>query len=53
MTRQKSEFVHLHAHSDFSLLDGMTKVADMVGRAKDYGMPALAITDPSVAAITA
>jgi DNA polymerase-3 subunit alpha len=38
-------FVHLHAHSDYSLLDGATKIPDMVKRAKKYGMPAMAITD--------
>lgn len=40
-----SDFVHLHNHSEFSLLDGLSKIKDMVKYAKDLGMPALAITD--------
>ncbi len=38
-------FVHLHNHTDFSMLDGATRVGDMVQRAVDLGMPAVAITD--------
>ncbi len=40
-----SEFVHLHCHTEFSLLDGAIKLKDLCQRAKDYGMPAAAITD--------
>jgi DNA polymerase III subunit alpha len=40
-----AEFVHLHNHSDFSLLDGAASVGSMVGRAKALGMGALALTD--------
>jgi DNA polymerase-3 subunit alpha len=40
-----AEFVHLHNHSDFSLLDGAASVASMVAKAKALGMSALAITD--------
>lgn len=40
-----SKFIHLHNHTHYSLLDGLTKVKDMVKKAKSYGMPALAITD--------
>jgi DNA polymerase III subunit alpha len=40
-----AEFVHLHNHSDFSLLDGAASVPAMVARAKALGMGALAITD--------
>ncbi len=38
-------FVHLHAHSEYSLLDGMGRVRDLVARAAELGMPALALTD--------
>src|SRR5436309_4182922 len=38
-------FVHLHCHSHYSLLDGASKVPDLVKRAKALGMPALALTD--------
>lgn len=38
-------FVHLHAHTEYSLLDGQGKIKKMVARAKELGMPGLAITD--------
>lgn len=38
-------FVHLHVHSDYSLLDGTAKVSGLLEKAKEFGMPALAITD--------
>ncbi len=41
-------FVHLHNHTEYSLLDGITHVKDMVRRAADLGMPAVAITDHGV-----
>ncbi|MBF0480339.1 MAG: DNA polymerase III subunit alpha [Desulfovibrionaceae bacterium] len=40
-----SEFVHLHCHSEYSLLDGAIRIADAVASAKAYGCPALALTD--------
>lgn len=40
-----SDFVHLHNHSEFSLLDGLSKIKDIVARAKELGMKAVAITD--------
>ena len=41
-------FVHLHTHSEFSLLDGAARIAELVGTAKAMGQPALAITDHGV-----
>jgi DNA polymerase-3 subunit alpha len=38
-------FVHLHTHSEFSLLDGANRLRDLVHRAKHFEMPALALTD--------
>ena len=38
-------FVHLHLHSEYSLLDGAARINDAVRRARELGMPALAITD--------
>ena len=40
-----SPFVHLHLHTQYSLLDGAIRIKDLVGKAKATGMPALAITD--------
>ena len=40
-----SDFVHLHVHSDFSLLDGAAKLDDLVKKAKTCGQTALALTD--------
>jgi DNA polymerase III subunit alpha len=41
-------FVHLHTHSEFSLLDGAARINELVGTAKAMGQPALAITDHGV-----
>ena len=38
-------FVHLHNHSHYSLLDGLTKLEEMVNFAKEQGSPAVALTD--------
>ncbi|MFA4931217.1 MAG: DNA polymerase III subunit alpha [Patescibacteria group bacterium] len=40
-----ADFVHLHVHSHYSLLDGVGKVPDIVRRAKELGMEAVALTD--------
>ncbi|MFW6249813.1 MAG: DNA polymerase III subunit alpha [Alkalispirochaetaceae bacterium] len=42
---ETSSFIHLHNHSDFSLLKGASPIKGMVARAKELGMDALAITD--------
>src|SRR3989344_1560253 len=43
-----SNFVHLHVHSHYSLLDGLPKIPDLVESAKNLGMSALALTDHGV-----
>ena len=40
-----ADFVHLHGHSEYSLLDGGCRIKDMAALAAEYGMPALAVTD--------
>ena len=45
MTETQSNFVHLHVHTQFSLLDGACRVDELLDLAKEYGMPACAITD--------
>ena len=42
------DFVHLHIHSEFSLLDGANRIKDLPVRAKELGMNAIAITDHGV-----
>ncbi|MCC6403737.1 MAG: DNA polymerase III subunit alpha [Fimbriimonadaceae bacterium] len=41
-------FVHLHNHTEYSLLDGATRISDVVPLAKQFDMPAVAITDHGV-----
>ena len=41
----KSDFVHLHVHSTYSLLDAVCPIEGLTDLAKKMGMPALAITD--------
>jgi DNA polymerase-3 subunit alpha len=43
-----SNFVHLHVHSEFSLLDGACRIKDLISKAKNNNMPALALTDHGV-----
>ena len=42
------KFVHLHVHSEYSLLDGANRIKDLPVRAKELGMDAMAITDHGV-----
>ena len=41
----KTSFVHLHVHSEYSLLDGAIRMDQLVGKAAEFGMPAIALTD--------
>ena len=41
----KSEFVHLHNHSDYSLLDGAQTVQTLVNTIDDLGMDSVALTE--------
>ena len=38
-------FTHLHVHTEYSLLDGASKIPELVAYAKELGMDSLAITD--------
>ena len=40
-----SDFVHLHLHTEFSLLDGACRVEELLDQAQKLGMPALAVTE--------
>ncbi len=45
MSTSNSSFVHLHVHTEFSLLDGAIRIPQMLEKAKSYGMDTVAITD--------
>jgi DNA polymerase III subunit alpha len=47
-SQSKAGFCHLHVHTDYSALDGACKVKDVVAKAAEYGMAAVAITDHGV-----
>ncbi|MFB0509667.1 MAG: PHP domain-containing protein, partial [bacterium] len=42
---RESNFIHLHNHTEYSLLDGSARIKDLVRQAEAFRMPALAITD--------
>jgi len=42
---QDNEFVHLHVHTDYSLLDGACRIDRLITRAQELGMKSLAMTD--------
>ncbi|MBI1736121.1 MAG: PHP domain-containing protein, partial [Candidatus Rokubacteria bacterium] len=42
---QHSDFVHLHVHSEYSLLDGAAQLEKLVKKAKELRFPAIALTD--------
>ncbi len=45
MSQEQQPFVHLHVHSEYSLLDGLSRIDHLVERAKLLNMPGLALTD--------
>src|SRR5438093_4434442 len=45
MTSPMADFVHLHVHSEYSILDGACRVKDLVSRAAEFEMPAVSLTD--------
>jgi DNA polymerase III subunit alpha len=45
MSLAPNDFTHLHVHSEFSLLDGLGRVPELVAQAKDHGFDSLALTD--------
>ncbi|HEY7525064.1 MAG TPA: DNA polymerase III subunit alpha, partial [Candidatus Limnocylindrales bacterium] len=45
MTLAPNDFVHLHTHSEFSLLDGLGRITDLVDSASQQGFDSLALTD--------
>jgi DNA polymerase-3 subunit alpha len=47
-TGMTQPFVHLHVHSEYSLLDGLSRIGDLAKRAVELGMPAIALTDHGV-----
>ncbi|MDP3981067.1 MAG: PHP domain-containing protein, partial [Chlamydiota bacterium] len=40
-----SDFVHLHVHTEYSILDGACRHADLINKVKKTGMDAVAVTD--------
>ena len=45
---ESKKFVHLHVHTEYSLLDGANRIKDLVKRVKELGMDSIAITDHGV-----
>jgi len=45
MTSEKADFIHLHVHTAYSLLDSTLRLSDLLRKAKEYKMPAIAMTD--------
>jgi DNA polymerase-3 subunit alpha len=48
MKTKKTDFVHLHVHTQYSLLDGMNRVKALMRKAQEFGLPSLAVTDHGV-----
>lgn len=49
MDESAKKFVHLHNHTEYSLLDGSARIKDLIARAKELGMDSIAITDHGAA----
>ncbi len=47
-TKKKVDFVHLHVHTDYSLLDGANRIPELIKRVAELGMDSIAITDHGV-----
>ena len=47
----RPRFVHLHLHSEYSLLDGGNRIKKLVSRVKDLGMDSVAVTDHGLSLI--
>ena len=46
MTEQTmADFVHLHVHTQYSLLDGAIRIDDLIAKCREFNMPAVSITD--------
>jgi len=45
MSASKDSFVHLHVHTDYSMLDGAARISDLVTEVANQKMPAVAMTD--------
>ena len=43
-----AQFVHLHVHTEYSLLDGAIRLDNLLAKCKEFGLPAVAITDHGV-----
>ena len=48
MALSPSDFVHLHVHSEYSLLDGANRIKPLIRHVKKLGQPAVALTDHGV-----
>ena len=44
----EDNFVHLHVHTEYSLLDGASRIKDLISKTKELGMNSIAITDHGV-----
>ena len=42
-----TQFIHLRTHSEYSMVDGLFRVKELVSRVVEFGMPAVALTDES------